>query len=436
MTDSTTAAAHTTEPSPEDRRMMYRALVVLVASVLVLVAGNGIRSSFGLFQVPMTTELGWSRESFAFALAIQNVMWGLCQPLAGAYADRFGYGRVIAVSTGLYAVGLALMAFASSPVDFTMNAGVLVGIALSGTGFPIMLAVVGRTAPESKRTLFLGIAGSGGASGQLLVIPGTQFFIGDGGWAYSLLMLAGITALLVPLAAVFSDRIYQRLGWVAEAGSAAGDGASTLLPAERSLRHAIREASGDSAYWYLTAGFFVCGFHVTFIGIHFPAYIVDQGFSGALAATSLVLIGIANIIGTAVSGVLGGRFRKKTVLAGLYFGRAVVIAVFVLSPVSAASILIFSFTIGLLWLATVPLTSALVAHLYGTRYMATLFGFVFLSHQLGSFIGAWLGGYLYDATGSYGMVWWIGVALGVAAAALHWPIREPLLGERLAPRTT
>ncbi len=438
----------------DDRIAMRRALIVLVCACLVLVLANGVRTSLGLYLVPMTTDLGWSRESFAFALALQNLVWGASQPLAGAYADRFGYGRVIAVSAGLYAAGLALMAFASTPLDFSVNAGVLIGIALSGTGFPIMLAVVGVCTPESKRSLFIGIAGAGGASGQLLVVPGTHLLIGEGGWSYSLLMLAGMAAVLVPLAAAFSGKVHRMLGLVGDGG--AGDaGARAGAPApgtaeaeaappppppppepEQTMTEAIRKAGGDRGYWYLTCGFFVCGFHVVFIATHFPAYIADQGLPASLGATSLVVIGLANIVGSATSGVLGGRFRKKNVLSGLYLGRAVVIAAFVLSPVSEVSVLVFSFAIGLLWLATVPLTSALVAQKYGTRYMATLFGFVFLGHQLGSFLGAWLGGYLYDALGSYDAVWWMSVALGVAAALLHWPIREPLPRFRLAARTT
>ena len=428
-----------------------RAIVVLAAACVILVAANGIRTAFGLFLVPMTTDLGWSRESFALALAIQNVMWGVSQPFAAAYADRFGYGRVIAVSAGLYAAGLTLIAFASTPHDFAVNAGVILGIALSGTGFPIMLSVVGQAAPESRRSLYIGIAGSGGASGQVLVVPGTQLLIDGGGWAWSLLVLAGAAALLVPLAALFSENLYRRLmpssrGGAGEAGAepAAGAGANPTEPApgrppsppvrEQTLREAIREARGERGYWYLTCGFFVCGFHVTFIGVHLPAFIVDQGLSSALGATSLMLIGLANIVGSTLSGALGGRFRKKNVLSGLYFGRAVVIAVFVMSPVSTVSVVVFSFAIGLLWLSTVPLTGALVAQLFGTRYMATLFGIVFVGHQMGSFLGAWLGGYLYDATGSYETMWWIAAALGVAAAALHWPIREPAPRFGLAAR--
>lgn len=427
----------------DDPGAARRALVVLVAACIILVAANGIRTAFGLFLVPMTTDLGWSRESFAFALALQNVVWGFSQPLAAAYADRFGYGRVIAVSAGLYAAGLILIAFASSPHDFAVNAGVLIGIALSGTGFPIMLAVVGRAAPESRRSLYIGIAGSGGASGQVLVVPGTQLLIDSGGWAWSLLVLAAAAAILVPLAAAFSERLHRRL---ASFGRPAGGAEAEPdapppgppLPShplrEQTLREAIREAGGERGYWYLTCGFFVCGFHVTFIGIHLPAFIVDQGLSGALGATSLMLIGLANIVGSTISGMLGGRFRKKSVLSGLYLGRAIVIAVFVMTPVSTVSVIVFSIGIGLLWLATVPLTSALVAQLFGTRYMATLFGIVFVGHQLGSFLGAWLGGYLYDATGSYTTMWWIAAALGVAAAALHWPIREPAPYFRLAAR--
>ena len=412
---------------------LRRAVIVLVCAGVILLVGNGIRSSFGLFLVPMTTDLGWSRESFSLALAIQNFVWGAAQPFAGALADKLGDRRVIAVSVGLYAAGLFLVSFASSPLDFAVNGGVLIGIAMSGTGIPIMLSVVGRSVPESRRSLFLGLAGSAGALGQATVVHGVQFLIGSGGWGWALLMLSVASAALIPLAAAFAGRMRRQLESAAGGGSAPGDPASAPSPVEeRSMGRAIRSAGRNDGFWYLSGGFFVCGFHVVFIQTHLPAFIEDAGLSSNLAAVSLSLIAIGNIIGSIIAGVLGERYRKRTVLSGLYFGRSVVIAAFVLSPVSEVSVLVFSFTIGLMWLSTVPLTTALVAQLFGIRYLATLFGLVFFGHQLGSFLGAWLGGYVYDVAGSYDIVWWIAFALGVVAAGLHWPIREPRPRARLA----
>lgn len=411
---------------------LRRAVIVLICASVILLVGNGVRTSFGLLLVPMTTDLGWSRESFSLALAIQNFVWGAAQPFAGALADKLGDRRVIAVSVALYATGLFLIAFTSSPLDFAVNGGVLIGIAMSGTGIPIMLSVVGRSVPESRRSLFLGLAGSAGALGQATVVHGVQFLVTSGGWGWALLMLSAASAALIPLSAAFAGRLRR------QAGSA--DGAATSAPHARapssleepSMTRAIRNAGRNDGFWYLSGGFFVCGFHVVFIQTHLPAFIEDAGLSPNLAAVSISVIAIGNILGSIIAGVLGERYRKRTVLSGLYFGRAVVIAAFVLSPVSEVSVLIFSFTIGLMWLSTVPLTTALVAQLFGIRYLATLFGLVFFGHQLGSFLGAWLGGYVYDAAGSYDIVWWIAVALGVVAAALHWPIREPRPRLRLA----
>lgn len=412
---------------------LRRALVVLVCASVILLVGNGVRTSFGLLLVPMTTDLGWSRESFSLALAIQNFVWGAAQPFAGAFADKFGDRRVIAVSVGLYAAGLFLIAFTSSPLDFAVNGGVLIGIAMSGTGIPIMLSVVGRSVPESRRSLFLGLAGSAGALGQATVVHGVQFLVESGGWGWALLMLSVASAALIPLAAAFAGRMRRQLESAGGGAAAPGAPAASSVE-ERSMAQAIRSAGRNDGFWFLSGGFFVCGFHVIFIQTHLPAFIEDAGLSSNLAAVSISLIAVGNILGSVIAGVLGERYRKRTVLSGLYFGRAVVIAAFVLSPVSEVSVLVFSFTIGLMWLSTVPLTTALVAQLFGVRYLATLFGLVFFGHQLGSFLGAWLGGYVYDATGSYDIVWWIAVALGVVAAGLHWPIREPRPRIRLAAR--
>ncbi|TDJ19354.1 MAG: MFS transporter [Gammaproteobacteria bacterium] len=383
-------------------------VLILVCASIVLMLSFGIRTSFGIFLAPMTTDLGIGRQSFAFAIAIQNLLWGLSQPFAGAIADRYGSGRMVAGCAVMYVLGLVLMAHASTGTDLTMGAGVLIGLALSGTGFPVILAVVGRSVDESRRSLFLGFASAGGSSGQLLMVPLGQVFLDGFGWSTALLGFALLSSLMVPLAAFLTGKTTA--------------GAEGLR--KQSLKQAIAEASRHGGYWYLTAGFFVCGFHVAFIATHLPAFIIDRGGAPFMGAAALALIGFGNIIGSLTCGVLGGRYPKKYVLAGLYLGRSVIITLFLLTPVSNVSILLFAAGIGMLWLGTVPLTSGLVAQMFGMRYMATLFGFVFFSHQLGSFLGVWLGGYVFDTTGSYDLVWWIAVALGLAAAALHWPIDE------------
>ncbi|MEE8274418.1 MAG: MFS transporter [Alphaproteobacteria bacterium] len=392
-----------------DRQGWRTPIVVLVCGTVVLLMSFGIRTSFGIFLQPVSDDLGWGREVFALAIAVQNLIWGLSQPIAGGFADKYGSGRVIAVCAVLYVVGVYLMGQVTAPFELTVSAGFLVGVGMSGTSFGVVLAVIGRSVSEERRSLFLGLGAAGGSSGQLLMVPLGQAFLATYGWATALVLLAALSLVMVPLAAALTGR--------AAAQARAG-------VERQSLTEAVREAGGHGGYWYLNAGFFVCGFHVMFIATHLPAYIVDNGVAAKYGAIALAVVGLGNILGSYVAGVLGGRFSKKYLLSALYAARAVIIAIFVLTPTSATSIVVFSFAIGILWLSTVPLTSGLVAQIFGVRYMATLFGIVFLSHQLGSFLGVWLGGYVYDATGSYDMVWWVGVALGVAAAALHWPINE------------
>ena len=403
---------------PTMRKGWRTPLIVLACGMVVLLVSFGLRSSLGLFLRPMSADLGWGREVFAFAMALQNLVWGLSQPLAGAIADRYGSGRVIAGAALLYVLGLYLMSAAATPIDLSLSGGVLIGIALSGTGFPVVLAVIGRSVPESRRSMYLGIGSAGGSSGQVLVVPMSHGLLTDFGWSGALLALAASSLVMVPLAAALAGRRDPAHG---------GD-----PQAPQSLGSAVGEAARHRGYWLLTAGFFVCGFHVSFISTHLPAYIADQGIDPAYGATGLALIGLGNIIGSLGCGALGGRYPKKNVLCALYLARAVLMAGFLVVPVSITTLIIFSFTIGLMWLGTVPLTSGLVAHLFGVRYMATLFGFVFFSHQIGSFLGVWYGGYTFDRTGNYDAVWWVSVALGLISAALHWPIRERPL-ERAAP---
>ncbi len=355
----------------------------------------------------MSADLGWGREVFAFALALQNLMWGVFQPFAGAIADKWGAGRVVMVGGLLYALGLHGMATAADPTALQLNAGVLIGLAQSGAGLSVALGAVARTVPAERRSWALGVVTAAGSLGQVVVAPLGQAFLEAYGWSAAL-MLLGLSALLIaPLGAVLRGR--------AETPAAADS---------QSLVAALAEARRHRGFLLLTSGFFVCGFHVAFIAVHLPAFLVDGGLPAEVGAWALALIGLANVAGSYASGVLGGRFSKKYLLSGLYLARAALFLLFIALPLSTASALGFAAVLGLLWLSTVPLTSGLVAQIFGPRYLATLFGIVFFSHQLGSFIGVWLGGYLYDVTGSYLGVWWTGVALGVAAAVIHWPIDD------------
>ena len=360
--------------------------------------------------MPVTEQYDWGRSIFAFAAAIQNIFWGLSQPLFGAFADRFGYGRVIFVGMLCYLVGLVLMVSSSSPLGFYVSNGMLIGFGLSGTTFALVLAVIARSVPEKNRSMALGIGASAGSIGQFILVPVGNVLISNYGWIPAILLLAGMLVAVIPFAWVLS-------GKPEETGPA------------QSLKEALVEAAHHRGYVLLTTGFFVCGFQVTFIGIHLPAYLVDVGLSSSVGAWALSLVGIFNLIGTLVAGYMGNKYTKKSVLSLIYLGRAIAISIFVLIPPTVVTALVFAATMGILWLATIPLTSGIVSQVFGPRYMGTLFGFVFLSHQVGSFIGVWLGGVLFDATQSYELVWWICAALGVVAALLHWPIDErPLLG--------
>lgn len=384
-------------------------VVILLAGTVVLILAFGIRTSFGIFMVPISENMGWGREVFGFSMAMQNLLWGAAQPFAGAIADRWGPGRVIAGCGAMYVLGLLVMAGAATPLGMTTGVGIVIGIALSGTGFPVVLAVIARSVPEEKRSLYLGLGSAGGSSGQVLMVPIAHGLLGAMDWTVAVLVLAAMAAVMVPLAAAL-----------------AGNPNAGVNPAakKQSIGEAIREAGGHRGYWLLNAGFFVCGFHVAFVATHLPAFIIDRGLAAGYGTAALTLVGFGNIIGSWLSGVLGGRYSKRYLLSALYFARAAVFFIFIMLPVTPASVIAFSFSLGLLWLSTVPLTSGLVAQIFGPRYMATLFGIVFFSHQIGSFLGAWLGGYFYDLTGTYEVVWWLSVALGIFSGLVHWPIDE------------
>ena len=385
-----------------------RALLAALAAAVILCLGMGLRQSFGLFQIPISQDLQLGRDVFGAAIAMQNIVWGLAQPFAGAIADKYGAGRVVAISGILYAAGLALASVSSSPVSLNLTLGVLIGLGLSGTTFAVVLGAVGRMMPTNRRSLGLGIATAGGSFGMFAFVPVGQEMLAALGWINALLALSVIAAVTVVLA-------------TALAGRPDGGGPAAL---RQSLGDAIGEARRHWGYWLLTVGFFVCGFHVTFIAVHFPAFLSDQGLSAEFAGYALATIGLANIASGLFAGFFGDRFRKKYLLSLFYLGRAVVITGFLVLPITETTALVFSALIGLLWLGTVPLTSALVAQIFGARYLSTLFGFVFLSHQVGAALGAWAGGLAYDLTGSYVPVWIAAVFLGLVAAALHYPIAD------------
>jgi predicted MFS family arabinose efflux permease len=380
--------------------------VVLACGSIILMLSLGTRQSFGLFLQPMSTDLGWGRETFAFALALQNLVWGLAQPFAGMIADKFGAARIIVAAGVLYAAGLALMAYSDTGFAFNVSAGILVGLGLSGSAFGIVMGFVGRTFPPEKRSMALGIVGAGGSFGQFIMLPYGQALISQFGWFSALLVLAVSSFLIVPLAAAL-------------AGNSRTPGRSG-----QSMTAAIHEAATHRGFWYLTTAFLVCGFQTIFIMVHLPAYLVDRGMAPAQGMIALALVGFFNIIGSYLCGFLGGHFSKKYLLSWIYGIRSVAILIFIALPLSQWSTWIFAAVMGITWLGTVPLTNGLVAQIFGVKYLSTLFSISFLGHQVGSFLGAWYGGYMFDATGSYMVVWMVAVALGVLACVLCLPIDE------------
>lgn len=393
----------------------WRALAVVVtAACLIALITNGMRTTFGLFTEPLSVGRGWSREVFALAIAIQNLVWGIGQPFAGALADRLGSARVLAAGTVLYVLGIIFMSFSTSPLALNLTAGVLIGLGLCGASFNIVLAVLGRRVPEQRRSWAFGVVMAAGSLGQFLFAPLGQAFIAGYGWANALLALSATVSLVLFLTLPLR-------------GHAPAANASSV--AELPVRTALGLALRHRSYWLLIAGFFVCGFHVGFVTTHLPAHLTDIGVGAGLAALALGLIGLFNVAGSYSAGVLGGRHAKRYLLSSIYAARAVAISAFVLLPPSPAVVIGFAAAMGLLWLSTVPLTTGLVAVMFGTRFLATLYGIVFFSHQVGAFLGVWLGGLVQARTGTYDAVWWLCVALGIFAAIVHLPIRE-----RPAPR--
>ena len=381
-------------------------LVVLICGGIILTLSLGTRHSFGLYLQPMTLDLGWNRQTFAIALAIQNLVYGLATPFAGMIADKFGAAKALIGGTLLYALGMVLMAHSTTGWEFTLSAGLLVGTGLSCSGFATVFGVIGRAFPPEKRTVVLGIAGAAGSFGQFLMLPYGQTMITHLGWQNALLICAATLFLILPLSSALSEK-----GRVADVS-------------KQSIPEALREAFGHSGYMLLCSGYFVCGFQLMFISVHFPAYLIDQRMTPETGMMALALIGLFNIFGTYLWGWLGQHYTKKYVLSVLYFTRAVAFAIFITLPLTPFSVYLFAATIGFLWLGTVPVTSGLIAQIFGVKYLATLTGIAFLFHQVGSFLGVWIAAYLFDSTGSYRLMWWLTIALGVLAALINMPIND------------
>jgi MFS family permease len=384
-------------------------LQVLILGAIIVTLAMGTRHGFGLWLQPITQSNGWGRQEFSVALAIQNISWGFFGIFAGMVADRFGAFKVILIGAICYAVGLYGMAVSSSPFAFAMTAGVLVGAAQAGTTYAVIYGVIGRNIPENKRSWAMGVTAAAGSFGQFLMVPVEGQLILQLGWQNALIVLAMVVLLIGPLA--FGLR---------EPGLAERTGGQS----DQTIRQALREAFQYRSFQWLMAGYFVCGFQVVFIGVHMPSYLKDNGLGPEVASTALALIGLFNVVGTYAAGSLGQRMPKRYILSFIYLGRSVAISLFLLAPLTPTSVYLFSSVMGVLWLSTVPPTNATIAQIFGVRHMSMLGGFVFFSHQMGSFMGVWLGGVLYDATGAYDIVWYIAIALGVFAALANMPVRE------------
>jgi MFS family permease len=382
---------------------------VLLCGAMIVTLSMGIRHGFGLWLQPITQAQGWDRGTFAFALAIQNLAWGFAGIFAGMLADRFGAFRVLVGGALLYAAGLAGMALAPSPAVFALTAGVLLGMAQAGTTYAVIYGVIGRQIDPAKRSWAMGVAAAAGSFGQFLMVPVEGFLIDGVGWQQALLVLSLLVLLIMPLAFGLREP---------------GFGGAARPRREQSIAEALREAFQYPSFQLLMAGYFVCGFQVVFIGVHMPSYLKDQGLSPQVASYALALIGLFNVFGTYIAGTLGQKLARRKILATIYIGRSIAIAAFLWAPLTPTSVYVFSAVMGLLWLSTVPPTNATVAQIFGVAHLSMLGGFVFFSHQIGSFLGVWLGGVLYDRTGSYDIVWYISIVLGVFAAIVNLPVRE------------
>ena len=382
---------------------------LLICGGAIVTLSMGVRHGFGLWLQPITQAQGWTRETFAFAIAIQNLTWGITGVFAGMLADKLGAVKVIVAGALCYALGLVGMAHSPTPLLFTLSAGVLIGIAQAGTTYAVIYGVIGRNVAANKRSWAMGIAAAAGSFGQFLMVPTEGLLISHLGWQQALVVLGGAACLMIPLS------------WgLREPGFASAQ----AVQRDQTIGQALKEAFKYPSFQLLMAGYFVCGFQVVFIGVHMPSYLRDKGLSPQVASYALALIGLFNVFGTYAAGTLGQHMQKKTILSFIYFARAVAISIFLLAPLSPTSVYIFAAVMGVLWLSTVPPTNAALAQIFGIQHMSMLSGFVFLSHQIGSFMGVWLGGFLYDRNGNYDLVWYIAIALGVFAGLVNLPVKE------------
>jgi len=384
-------------------------LLVVMCGCVIATVSFGPRSSIGFFLTPLSQANHWGRDVFAFALAIQNLLWGVGQPFAGAIADRFGAPRVLTAGAILYGLGLYLMAYSTTPLALTLTAGVLIGFGLSGCAFTIVVGALGKLVPAEWRSTAFGFGTAAGSFGQFLFSPLAVALMGSFGWQTTLMMFAAMLAIIIPISVVLS---------------APRTSHHTAAAPAQSVSHALAEAFSHRSYVLLVLGFFTCGFQLAFVTVHLPSYLLDRGLSAEVGGWTLAVIGLFNIVGSVSAGYLGNRMPKRYILSSIYFARALSIAVFVSMPASAATTLVFGAVTGLLWLSTVPPTSSLVALMFGTRWLAMLFGIAFFSHQVGGFLGVWLGGLVFDHFGTYNPVWWLSVAFGIASAIINLPIIE------------
>ena len=387
-------------------------IYMLIGSAIILALSLGVRHAFGLYLVPMSHEFGWGHNVFSLAIAMQNLIWGAVQPITGAFADKYGSKIVVAVGGALYALGLLLMAVSSTGLLLNLSVGLILGLALSATSFPVLLSAVGRAAPPEKRSLAMGIASAAGSFGQFIMLPSTLLLLQSVGWSGALIVSAILIALIVPLAWMLKAPMYQN------------PNASSVSQPALGFKQVLVIAKNHKPFWFLALGFFVCGFQVVFIGIHLPSYLIDHGFNATTGTVFLALVGLFNLVGTYTAGWLGGRYSKPHLLMWLYGLRGIAIIAFLILPLSIWTIYAFGIIMGLLWLSTVPLTNGIVANMFGIKYLTMLSGIVFFTHQVGSFFGGWLGGLNHDLTGNYNAIWIVSIALSAFAVLVHFWVDE------------
>ena len=396
-----------------DTRFSKPLIYMLIGSALILALSLGVRHAFGLYLVPMSNEFGWGHNVFSLAIAMQNLIWGAVQPITGAFADKYGSKIVVAVGGALYSIGLLLMAFSSTGLMLNLSVGLILGLALSATSFPVLLSAVGRAAHPEKRSLAMGIASAAGSFGQFIMLPSTLLLLQNIGWSAALIVSAILIALIIPLAWMLKAPMYV----TPNASSLAGKPAL-------SFKQILVIAKNHTPFWFLALGFLVCGFQVVFIGIHLPGYLIDHGFNATTGTIFLALVGLFNIVGTYTAGWLGGKYSKPRLLMGLYGLRGIAIIGFLALPLTTWTIYAFGVIMGLLWLSTVPLTNGIVANMFGVKYLSMLSGIVFFTHQVGSFFGGWLGGVNHDMTGNYNMVWMFSILLSLLGIVVHFFVNE------------